>query len=121
MVALQFDPQVTSSSVMEATLTLSRDRTQTREVDTTVTAMGWRGLILAAAPELWTHTTHGDGAQETGHHAWLDMTLPTGARIRPLVQLSPRTEGGATARFVHLFPSDRHAIEAYQATRSASY
>ncbi len=113
MVAVPFDPQVTSSSAMEATLTLNQDRTRTRELDTTVTAVGWRGLLLAAEPDLWT--------TPTGDHAWLELPLPTGDRIRPLVQLSPRADGGATARFVHLFPADRQALEAYHATRSASY
>ncbi len=110
MVAVPFDPQVTSTSALDATLTLSQDGTQLQEFAATVTAVGWRGLLLSAEPGI-----------QADAHAWVELPLPTGARIKPLVQLKPRVEGGATARFVHLFPSDRQALEAYHATRSASY
>ena len=110
MVAAPFDPQVTPTSALDVTLTLTHDRVQTRELDATVTAVGWRGLLLGGAPDI------ADGA-----HAWVDMALPTGQTIRPLVQFTARAEGGATARYVHLFPADRQALEAYHATRSTSY
>jgi hypothetical protein len=110
MVAVPFDPQVTSASALDATLTMSQDRTETHELDATVTAVGWRGLLVRGASEI------SDGA-----HAWLTLPLPSGDRIRPLVRLSARPEGGATARFVHLFPADRQALEAYHASRSSSY
>ena len=112
MVAVPFDPQVTSTLAMEATLTMNHHRTQTRALNATVTAVGWRGVWLAPDAEV---------GYESGDHAWLELPLPTGDRIRPLVRLSPRAEGGATARFVHLFPADRQSLEAYHATRSASY
>ena len=110
MVAVPFDPQVTPTSALNATLTLNHHQNQTCEFAATVTAVGWRGLLLNAETDV-----------QTDAHAWVALALPTGARIRPLVQLKPRVDGGATARFVHLFPADRQALEAYHATRSASY
>ena len=110
MVAVPLDPQVTSTSALEATLTLSHAHGQTRGLDATVTAVGWRGLLL-----------NSEGVVDAGAHAWVELPLPTGNRIRPLVQLNPRADGGATARFVHLFPEDRQALEAYHATRSTLY
>ena len=110
MVAVPFDPQATSTSALQATLTLGEGRRAKQGLDATVTALGWRGLVLRS-----------EALATPGAHAWIDLPLPTGKRIRPLVQLNPRVEGGTTARFVHLFPRDRQALEAYHATRSASY
>ena len=110
MVAVPFDPQVTSTSALEATLTFSHEHTQTREMAAMVMAVGWRGLLLSAEADV-----------DPGAHAWVELPLPTGDRIRPLVQLNSRVDGGATARFVHLFPADRQSLEVYHATRSTSY
>ena len=110
MVAVPFDPQVTSTAALGATLTLNHTHHAQQDVEATVTAVGWRGLVCDA-----------DMGVDAGAHAWLDLALPSGKHIRPLVQLQPRVEGGTTARFVHLFPKDRQALEAYHATRSASY
>lgn len=51
-------------------------------------------------------------ALEAGRHAWVELTLPTGKRIRPLVCVLQTTEGGVSARFVHLFPEHRRALDA---------
>ena len=110
MVAIPFDPQVTSTPALDATLTINQAHHTQQAVDASVTAVGWRGLVFDV-----------DTCVDPGTHAWLDLALPTGKHIRPLVQLQPRVEGGTTARFVHLFPRDRQALEAYHATRSASY
>jgi hypothetical protein len=110
MVAVPFDPQVTSTSALGATLTLNHTNHAQQDVAATVTAVGWRGIVFDV-----------DTGVDAGAHAWLDLALPSGKHIRPLVQLQPRVEGGTTARFVHLFPGDRQALEAYHATRSASY
>ena len=107
MVAQHFDPQASSTSALDATLTLNHSQ---EALEARVTALGWRGLILDA-----------DGGVPSGAHAWLDVPLPTGRRIRPLVQLEARGQGGATARFVHLFPRDRQALEAYHASRTLPY
>ena len=156
MVAVPFDPQVTSTQAMEVTLTMSQERTRTRTLDAAVTAVGWRGLILngGGLEALWDGARHSElpssedatcgsdepvcvggpaeldcegcpepqeGEANADTHAWVDLALPGGLRIRPLVKLSQRIEGGVTARFVHLFPRDRLTLEAYHATRSASY
>ena len=76
MVALHFDPQVTSTSALDATLTLNHSH---EALDARVTALGWRGLVLDA-----------DCSVASGAHAWLDVPLPTGRSIRPLVQLEAR-------------------------------
>ncbi|HRE92191.1 MAG TPA: hypothetical protein PK095_23955 [Myxococcota bacterium] len=51
-------------------------------------------------------------ALEAGRHAWVELTLPTGKRIRPLVCVLQTSEGGVSARFVHLFPEHRRALDA---------
>ena len=107
MVALPFDPQLASTSTLEATLTVNQS---VEGLPTRVTALGWRGLVCDASFRV-----------EPGAHAWVDLALPTGKNIRPLVQLEPRREGGATGRFVHLFPKDRQALEAYHASRTLPY
>ena len=107
MVAIHFNPQATSTSALDATMTLNDS---TGEIDATVTALGWRGLVFDAAMPV-----------KSGAHAWFDVSLPTGKRIRPLVQVEARPTGGTTARFVHLFPQDRQALEAYHASRTLPY
>ena len=107
MVALPFDPQVATTATFEATLTTSQ-AVEGRPIR--ITALGWRGLVCEAAFGV-----------ELGEHAWVDLTLPTGKTIRPLVQLEPRAAGRATGRFVHLFPKDRQALEAYHASRTLTY
>ena len=149
MVAVPFDPQVTSTPATTATLTLNQGRVGTRAMEATVTAIGWRGLILdGQLANAWDDRTSDEalgacgsedpvcvggpaeldcegcpdaGQESTTTHAWVAMTLPSGGEIRPLVSLNARPEGGATARFVHLFPADRQALEAYHATRSTLY
>ncbi len=54
-----------------------------------------------------------------GRHAWVELNLPTGKRIRPLVAVLGRSEDGLTsARFVHLFPEHRRALDTYLASPS---
>ncbi len=55
---------------------------------------------------------------ETGKHAWVEVVLPTGKRIRPLVAVLSATEGTTAARFVHLFPEHQRALETYLASAS---
>ena len=107
MVALPFDPQVARTTTFNATLTTSQS---VESLPIRVTALGWRGLVCETAFSV-----------EPGAHAWVDLELPTGKTIRPLVQLEPRVSGQATGRFVHLFPKDRHALEAYHASRTLTY
>ena len=55
-------------------------------------------------------------ALEAGRHAWIELLLPTGKKIRPLVTVIGPSEGGLSARFVHLFPEHRRALDAYLAS-----
>jgi hypothetical protein len=54
-----------------------------------------------------------------GRHAWVEVTLPSGKRVRPLVAVLGRTDEGLTsARYVHVFPEHRRALDAYLASPS---
>ena len=79
-------------------------------VDTRVTGLGLRGLVLA----------DGLDAVAEGTMAWVDVTLPTGAHIRPLVQLGAGRAGRRPARFRHLLPAHRVALEAFQASQATA-
>ena len=67
-------------------------------------------------------------AIEAGRHAWIELLLPTGRKIRPLVAVLgivesrdpslPSREGSISARYVHLFPEHRRALDAYLASPS---
>jgi hypothetical protein len=61
---------------------------------------------------------HFPWAIPVGNHAWFDVTLPGGKRIRPLVVVLGQSEGMVSARYVHLFPDQRRALDAYLATPS---
>lgn len=69
--------------------------------------VGRRGLVF---PFPW--------ALEAGRHAWVEIVLPSGKRIRPLVTVLQTTEAGISARFVHLFPEHRRALDAMLASPS---
>jgi len=57
-------------------------------------------------------------ALEAGRHAWLEIMLPSGKKIRPLVSVLGTTEGGTSARIVHLFPEHQRALESCLASPS---
>lgn len=57
-------------------------------------------------------------ALEAGRHAWVEVLLPSGKKIRPLVAVIGQVEGGLSARFVHLFPEHRRALDAYLSSPS---
>ena len=121
MVAVPFDPQVTSTPATLATLTLNEGRAGSRALEAMVTAIGWRGLILdghldaawrsrsldvglGACGEEAPSCVGGpaeldcEGCPESGEtsaetHAWVALELPSGGAIRPLVTLQARAEG----------------------------
>jgi len=76
-------------------------------VDVDGVKLGRRGLVFRFP---W--------AIEAGRHAWIELLLPTGKKVRPLVTVIGPTEGGISARFVHLFPEHRRALDAYLASPS---
>ena len=52
-------------------------------------------------------------AIDAGRHAWIEILLPNGRKIRPLVAILGQTDDGTSARYVHLFPEHRRALDAY--------
>ena len=83
------------------------DQRGSTAVDVDRIRLGRRGLVFSFP---W--------ALEAGSHAWVEVTLPTGKRIRPLVSVLQTTEAGVSARFVHLFPEHRRALDASLASPS---
>ncbi len=53
-----------------------------------------------------------------GSHAWVEVNLPSGKKIRPLVAVLSHADGSTSARFVHLFPEHRRALDSYLASPS---
>lgn len=82
-------------------------RGQRAAVDAEVIALARRSVVISDAAGL-----------HVGQHAWAAFTLPDGARVRPLVQATGRGERGVACRFVHVFPNERRALEAYHAARA---
>lgn len=76
-------------------------------IDVDSIRLGRRGLVFSFP---W--------ALEAGRHAWVEVTLPTGKKIRPLVSVIQMTEQGVAARFVHLFPEHRRALDTLLASPS---
>jgi hypothetical protein len=83
-------------------------RTNHPPVEAVAVRVGRRGVILAET----------DAALALGAHAWVRMTLPTGGRIRPLVQVTGHNEHGIACRFVHVFPNDRRLLDGYHDARA---
>ena len=79
-------------------------------VDAIAVRLGRRAVILAGADGL-----------ELGAFAWVRLTLPDGARIRPLVQVTGDNEHGLACRFVHLFPNERRLLDAYHEARATPH
>jgi len=76
-------------------------------IDVDSIRLGRRGLVFSFP---W--------ALQPGSHAWIEVTLPTGKKIRPLVSVIQTTEQGVSARFVHLFPEHRRALDTLLASPS---
>jgi hypothetical protein len=76
-------------------------------VDVTGVKVGRRGLVFRFP---WALTP--------GSHAWIELLLPSGKKIRPLVAVLGQAEGGTSARYVHLFPEHRRALDAFLASPS---
>ena len=109
MVSVFFDRASTRPSPqhMSARLTLGRQPSEQVVVDAEVRAVGRRGAVLRTADPL-------AGAS----HAWLELTLPGGEIIRPLVRVGRENDGHTPVRFRHVWPRDRAALEAFHAARA---
>lgn len=53
-----------------------------------------------------------------GRHAWVEVKLPGGKRVRPLVVVLGHRDGLVSGRYVHLFPEHRRALDAHLASPS---
>lgn len=78
-------------------------------IDVDGVKLGRRGLVF-----------HFPWALDAGRHAWVEINLPSGKKIRPLVAVIGQIDGGLSARFVHLFPEHRRALDAFL-TSSSGY
>lgn len=90
-----------SDSRIRAQVVLGDQRGSTA-IDVDGVKLGRRGLVFRfpwAIPE--------------GRHAWVELLLPNGKKIRPLVAVLGHQQGLTSARFVHLFPEHRRALDAY--------
>lgn len=76
-------------------------------IDVDGVKLGRRGLVFRFP---W--------ALEAGRHAWVEINLPSGKRVRPLVAVIGEADGAISARFVHLFPEHRRALDAFLSSPS---
>jgi hypothetical protein len=55
-----------------------------------------------------------------GSHAWVEVNLPNGTTLKPLVAVLKSSAGSLSARIVHLFPVQQKALESW-VTSSSGY
>ena len=53
-----------------------------------------------------------------GSHAWVEVNLPNGTTLKPLVAVLRSSAGNLSARIVHLFPTQQKALETWVASSS---
>ncbi|MGM0577333.1 MAG: hypothetical protein ACQEXJ_16530 [Myxococcota bacterium] len=109
MVAIWFDPSTAATDRLTASVTVGSAAETTRTLDVGVRSIGRRGVVLKTAGDL-------GGAR----HAWMDLALPGGRSIRPLVEIGRSDQGHTPVRFKHLFPRDREALEAFHLSRATT-
>ncbi len=83
------------------------DARSTTAIDVKDVRIGRRGITCAfpwALPE--------------GSHAWVEVELPTGQKLRPLVAVLRSSAGALSVRIVHLFPVQQRALEAWVGSAS---
>ena len=110
MVAVPVQAEAYEAPVTSAFVTINTGSSDTTTVSAGVLSIGWRGMLIACHGEV-----------EEGAHAWVSVTLPNGSTIKPLVRLTRRDMGPWSARYIHLFPKDREAIELYHASKTILY
>lgn len=54
----------------------------------------------------------------TGRFAWVELQLPSGKTIKPLVAVLGANDGTVSARIVHCFPEHQRALDAHLASAS---
>lgn len=83
------------------------DARSTTAIDIKDIRMGRRGITCAFP---W--------ALAEGSHAWIEVELPSGQAIRPLVTVLKSSAGALSVRIVHLFPTQQRSLEAHLASPS---
>lgn len=78
------------------------DARSTTAIDVQDVRIGRRGVTCAFP---W--------ALAEGSHAWIEVELPSGQKLRPLVSVLKSSAGALSARIVHLFPVQQRALEAW--------
>ncbi|MEZ4268662.1 MAG: hypothetical protein R3F39_20075 [Myxococcota bacterium] len=104
MVSIEQETSAFSAAQYTAQVTLGRAMNATRTLELPLRSVGRRGAVFATAEGF------GDAA-----YAWVEVTMPDGATIRPLVAVGKPGEGQTPVRFVHLFPAEQRALDAYHA------
>ncbi len=104
MVSISHEAPVFSSAQYTAQVTLGRSTAATRTLELPLRFVGRRGAVFATAEGF------GDAT-----HAWVEVTMPDGVTIRPLVAVGKPGEGHTPVRFVHMFPAEQRALDAYHA------
>ena len=110
MVAVPIQSHEVPAPSTSACVTINTGSTETTSISAGVLSIGWRGMLISCHEEV-----------EEGAHAWVSVTLPNGTTINPLVRLTRRDMGPWSARYIHLFPRDRAAIELYHAAKTVLY
>ena len=110
MVAVPIQTQEVTAPTTSACVTINTGSVETTSISAGVLSIGWRGMLISCHEEV-----------EEGAHAWVSVTLPNGMSINPLVRLTRRDMGPWSARYIHLFPQDRAAIELYHAAKTVLY
>lgn len=55
-------------------------------------------------------------ALEVGRFAWVELKLPSGRTVKPLVSVLGNADGTVSARIVHCFPEHQRALDAHLAS-----
>lgn len=104
MVSISHETSAFSAAQYTARVTLGRSAAATRTLELPLRFVGRRGAVFA--------TAEGFGGAT---HAWVEVTMPGGATIRPLVAVGKPGDGQTPVRFVHMFPAEQRALDAHHA------
>jgi hypothetical protein len=104
MVSISSETSGFSAAQYTAQVTLGRSTSAQRTMELPLRFVGRRGAVFATA----------EGFGEATH-AWVEVTMPDGATIRPLVAVGKPGDGQTPVRFVHMFPAEQRALDAYHA------
>ena len=77
----------------------------TRAFDLDSLKVGRRGVTFPFAEAL-----------EPGRFAWVEVALPSGKTVKPLVAVLGTNDGTVSARIVHCFPEHQRALDAHLAS-----